>query len=449
MSPSRPPMAQAREPGGPPRTGDSRPPKPPLLKVNLKIIDQTKNRPSKDSIFKTICVNLKGYLCRLSDTSNGFAAYSDLTDTIDSITSQKGVTELKKLNLEPVTPPEIRAKRTVFVRGLDHSIIKNHSINEICNDLTERQPWLTNINIFTIKDHLHVFKIVCSDNGQADRILTDGLMTFNIRIPPYNCSLEKFTHLQICFNCYAYESHSKDNCPSRIIVCSECAQTGHTHRDCTSTTKKCLNCPPPDNNHRTLAPSCPIKRKAIREKEKKINDEKDKQTNKTYSQIVKTAIRETEPTPRPTINITDKTNFKLVALIIEAHVAAITGDRPYNDILSESLRLNYNLDAKFPDRDSQRILDIYLTAGQTPPQTNDAPHCDPDVIIAEMEEDGVYVEEVAPVQQPSPLPQRHPGGGTKPKKRTKASPDPPHHDQTTKTRRTSHPTKDFLHVKPT
>ena len=51
----------------------------------------------------------------------------------------------------------------------------------------------------------------------------------------------------------------------------------------------------------------------------------------------------------------------MVALVIEAHVTALTDNRPYKDILSESLNLNYGIDVKFPDRDSQNILDIYLT----------------------------------------------------------------------------------------
>ena len=54
----------------------------------------------------------------------------------------------------------------------------------------------------------------------------------------------------------------------------------------------------------------------------------------------------------------------MVALVIEAHIASIGDGRPYNEILSESLRLNYDIDVKLPNRDSQKILNVYLNPGQ-------------------------------------------------------------------------------------
>ena len=55
----------------------------------------------------------------------------------------------------------------------------------------------------------------------------------------------------------------------------------------------------------------------------------------------------------------------MVALVIEAHVTALTDNRTYKDILSESPNLNYSIDIKLPDWDSQKILDIYLTKRTT------------------------------------------------------------------------------------
>ena len=185
-------------------------------------------------------------------------------------------------------------------------------------------------------------------------------MAFNTRISPHQCQREQFTPILICFKCYAYETHPTNECPSTRTLCSECGQEGHRHDNCKSPIKQCLHCPPGQNNHRTLAPSCPTKKKAIRTKQQRLTDEKDKINNKTYSDIVKTAIKETEQPTRPTINLSDKTHLKLVVLIIEAHVASLTGSRPYGEILSASLRLNYDLDVKLPDRDSQNILDLYL-----------------------------------------------------------------------------------------
>ena len=64
------------------------------------------------------------------------------------------------------------------------------------------------------------------------------------------------------------------------------------------------------------------------------------------------------------INLTDKTQLKMVAIVIEAHIAMIGDKRPYTEILLESLKLNYDIDVKLPNRNSQKIIDIYLNPGQ-------------------------------------------------------------------------------------
>ena len=357
---------------GPPERG-AVPRKNSRLKLNLRLIDPTKTKPTRTEIFEMTHTKLKCFLTGLGDTTNGYIVFTDLPTTIDILTSDKGRQALSKLNLETVTPRYLVAKRTVFVNGLDRHV-GQHTADEIKQELTQNHDWLQGITVTKIKDLYRLIKITCRDSTQTDKILQDGLMAFHSRIAPHQCEIERHTELLICFNCYKYESHSRNNCPSKTIVCSECAQPGHTHLQCTSLVKRCLNCPPNDNNHRTLAPSCPVKKKAILDKQARQKNETVKQNQQTYSDIVKTTLKETVPTPRPTIQLTDKTHLKLVTLIIEAHIAAIGDKRPYNDIISESLKLNYDLDIKLPDRDSQKILDIYLNpdADQTTDSDSDS-----------------------------------------------------------------------------
>ena len=49
------------------------------------------------------------------------------------------------------------------------------------------------------------------------------------------------------------------------------------------------------------------------------------------------------------------------------------GDKPYNEILQESLKMNYDLDVKLPNRDSQKILDIYMPKTQKATAPSDQP----------------------------------------------------------------------------
>ena len=50
----------------------------------------------------------------------------------------------------------------------------------------------------------------------------------------------------------------------------------------------------------------------------------------------------------------------MTALILEAHIACINSDNNFGRSLSQSLKLNFDIDAKFPDRDSKKIFSLYF-----------------------------------------------------------------------------------------
>ena len=150
------------------------------------------------------------------------------------------------------------------------------------------------------------------------------------------------------------EEHTTRECTSDTTVCSECGDEGHTFRECPNDQrKKCLNCAQP---HRTLAAKCPYRKQKIRAKENENAKKEMKSINNTYANIAKSAIQETQPKQ---IKITRKTDLKMTVLILEAHIAAMTGQKKFGEYLSESLRLNFDIDVKFPDRNSQQIFNIY------------------------------------------------------------------------------------------
>ena len=84
--------------------------------------------------------------------------------------------------------------------------------------------------------------------------------------------------------------------------------------------------------------------------------------NKTFAEIAKAAIKHTVPqqnTITPKITLSNKTHQKMVALILEAHIASLHDPRQYGQILSKSLKENFDIDATFPDRDSKKIFNFY------------------------------------------------------------------------------------------
>ena len=119
--------------------------------------------------------------------------------------------------------------------------------------------------------------------------MEQGLLIFNIFIPPEDTEKDNFIPGRICFTCYALEDHFTPQCPHKDLkICSECSQQGHRWNECRST-KKSINC---KGNHRTLAMACPIKKKkynAIKNTQQLMQT---RATNKKYNEIDKEAIKE-------------------------------------------------------------------------------------------------------------------------------------------------------------
>lgn len=302
---------------------------------------------------------LEAPLTRLFDTKTGYYAAADSEQTIDKLLSSKAVNELKKINLSPVLPPEVKAKRTITIRQLDQSV-GEHSAKEIITEITKQNKNIKLSEVIKIKDYTHVIKVVCDSVETADQILTNGLLAFNTRITQHQCEREVFTYLQTCFRCYKIESHNTNECKQDFVICSECGERGHTFKACTSSNKKCINCPEGNNDHRTMAMKCPVRKAAIAAKNKEKQNQKTVTENKTYAAIAKQAAEATTKENKPRqINVSGM-QIKMAAIILEAHVAAIGENKSFGKILSASLKENYNIDATFPDRNSKRIFNLYV-----------------------------------------------------------------------------------------
>lgn len=208
---------------------------------------------------------------RLFESTRGFTALLNDEDS-QRLTGEKSVRDLKAEGIEVVPPPDFKTRRSIFVRGLD-PIAGGHSPAETRDELVRSNDWMEVDEIIKIKNYTHVMKIVFKDICSTERALRDGFLLFCMRVSPDQIKQETFTPLMTCFTCFKYERHSTYQCPDRgmVTLCSECSESGHTWRECKSTTKKCVNCGGP---HRTLAMACPIKKKAIEEKRRSLDAEK-------------------------------------------------------------------------------------------------------------------------------------------------------------------------------
>ncbi|KAF2359718.1 hypothetical protein FHG87_009526 [Trinorchestia longiramus] len=58
--------------------------------------------------------------------------------------------------------------------------------------------------------------------------------------------------------------------------------------------------------------------------------------------------------------LSSNTHIKLAALVIEAHIASLAKTESYGTILSKSPKRNFNIDTSFPDKDSQKIFNLFI-----------------------------------------------------------------------------------------
>ena len=125
----------------------------------------------------------------------------------------------------------------------------------------------------------------------------------------------------------------------------------HTREQCTNSYKKCVNC---SSSHWTLSAGCPIRKQATTNKETEQTKKQEAKQHQTHSNIIKKTIQETQPAAPQPIQLNRITQIKLTALILEAHIACLARTERYSDILSKSLKLSYNIDAKFPEKETQQ-----------------------------------------------------------------------------------------------
>ncbi|KAF2356776.1 hypothetical protein FHG87_012466 [Trinorchestia longiramus] len=249
----------------------SRPAKAPTYRVQLKTIDQAKPA-DKQKFFEITFRELNAPLIRLTTTRTGYYAVTDDVTSIDKLTSKKATTAFEKINLTPIIPPDLRAKRTVFIRQIDADIGLKPT-EEIKNEIKRQNDWLT---------------------------VTEG---------PHNT----------CCQLPIQEKHNTTKRRNRTTTETR-IDSKYLYRN--SKTRHSTNKPTTAHTN--------------------INKPNTHQTHSRYTRSTHSSIRQ---------------------------------NKKFGDILTESLKLNFNIDTTFLDRDSTAIFSFYYdkTDSQQPQMTQTAP----------------------------------------------------------------------------
>ncbi|MPC66793.1 hypothetical protein E2C01_060946 [Portunus trituberculatus] len=189
------------------------------------------------------------------------------TKIIPTPDSYMTLTPLKEGGLDPIMPPELRAKRIIILFNVDNFIL-SHPEAEIKEEMLNNNNWLIGSieSVFKIPK-TKIIKICLKETAMAKMATDRGMLAFHMSISSHNIKIQDFIPIFTCMRCYSLEDHTTNNCPfpNDHTVCSECSSSEHTWKNCNSDKKKCLNC---SGAHRTLANKCP-KRKEIKENKRK------------------------------------------------------------------------------------------------------------------------------------------------------------------------------------
>lgn len=181
----------------------------------------------------------------------------------DTLMSSECLTVLKSQHCSPILPPDLKAKRSVIIKFVDTSIY-SMSEQQLIEEIELKNNSLKVTELYKLQRSRSI-KITFTSQDMANSARLNGIKVKLISVSPDVIVKDIFIDVLVCYRCYRLDHHRAAQCPkdSSYKVCSQCAQTGHTHKECTSTAKQCLNC---NGNHSSIAYNCPKRKDIEREK---------------------------------------------------------------------------------------------------------------------------------------------------------------------------------------
>ena len=320
-----------------------------MAKVKIKF--KHKNDPRHRLGLLEIMARNQIYATRILSISDGYLVITRTDEDLDRLLSKDILAQLTKMDYTPITPPELKAKRTIILSRLDEFIYSN-SEDTLINEIEDKNTWIDQNEITDIYKFpkSNTIKITFMQSNTAKQATEKGLLMCSMSVPTDQIKVETYIHITTCMKCYQLQDHFTSQCkkPADYQICSECGEQGHSWRNCTNTTKRCINC---GDDHRTLAMRCPLRKKIIEEKKKEAQT-----TSATYSQVTQnnTAYKQNQ------FSLIDKeTNIKIQSCMNHAHYLNAINPGTFNAELQKLYKANGLPTIIIPeDPPSRQILNL-------------------------------------------------------------------------------------------
>ena len=246
------------------------------------------------SISKIIQVSdprLKINIIKIKPTEKGIKITTSDQKGIENIQRNDIKIKLKQqLNLTFQPSKERLAQHTLTIRPFNRTIL-DFSDEQIVAGVRSSVLFTEEPNITLWKNkELKLIKLTFDKLSDAESVKRAGFTVGSWRIPSHSIRHAQYFPILMCMRCFEYESHPTKECKINHDICSECSSKNHTYRNCPRPTPpKCVNCTKKglDANHRTLANTCPEKRRILQRKRQEKAEEEEENKTKEHLPMAK------------------------------------------------------------------------------------------------------------------------------------------------------------------
>ena len=239
---------------------------------------------------------------RLLPTHDGWVIVTANMRESEKLLKDEIIKKLTEIKMELVLPAELRARRTLVLKKCDDGLFEEDK-NNIIQEIIEAKPYIQHDieDIYMMPQH-SIMKIKFKTIEAANKIQQEGIKLFGASIPTHQIERERYATPIQCMRCYKYD-HTTQSCSETTILCSECSSTSHTWKNCGATVPKCTQC---QGQHRTFSLLCTKRKEAVNKAIEERTLQEDVSANRSYSNILKPTIKQTNEAVRKTLTETSK-----------------------------------------------------------------------------------------------------------------------------------------------